>query len=83
MACANDSRGAIVAVQMRKAKSRRLMASPRRGLRRVSKENITYWIRIVPFVTLKQAVAMSALGQKQTSDWRPVMSALPPKADVG
>jgi hypothetical protein len=25
---------------------------------------------------------MSALGQKQTSDCRPVMSALPPKADM-
>jgi hypothetical protein len=27
--------------------------------------------------------SMSALGQKQTSDWRPLMSALPPKADIG
>jgi hypothetical protein len=27
-------------------------------------------------------IVMSALGQKQTSDSRPVMSALPPKADV-
>jgi hypothetical protein len=26
--------------------------------------------------------AMSALGQKQTLDWRPLMSALPPKADI-
>jgi hypothetical protein len=26
--------------------------------------------------------AMSALGQKRTSDWRPLMSALPPKADI-
>jgi hypothetical protein len=26
--------------------------------------------------------AMSALGQKQTSDWRPLRSALPPKADI-
>jgi hypothetical protein len=26
---------------------------------------------------------MSVLGQKQTSDWRPLMSALPPKADIG
>jgi hypothetical protein len=26
---------------------------------------------------------MSALGQKQTSDCRPGMSALPPKADIG
>jgi hypothetical protein len=25
---------------------------------------------------------MSAMGQKQTSDWRPLMSALPPKADI-
>jgi hypothetical protein len=25
---------------------------------------------------------MSALGQKQTSDWRLLMSALPPKADI-
>jgi hypothetical protein len=25
---------------------------------------------------------MSALGQKQTSDWHPFMSALPPKADI-
>jgi hypothetical protein len=25
---------------------------------------------------------MSALGQKRTSDCRPVMSALPPKADI-
>jgi hypothetical protein len=25
---------------------------------------------------------MSALGQKQTSDWPPLMSALPPKADI-
>jgi hypothetical protein len=25
---------------------------------------------------------MSALGQKQTSEWRPLMSALPPKADM-
>jgi hypothetical protein len=25
---------------------------------------------------------MSALGQKQTSDWRPLMSALLPKADI-
>jgi hypothetical protein len=25
---------------------------------------------------------MSALGQKRTSDWRPPMSALPPKADI-
>jgi hypothetical protein len=25
---------------------------------------------------------MSALGQKQTLDWRPLMSALPPKADI-
>jgi hypothetical protein len=25
---------------------------------------------------------MSALGQKQTFDWRPLMSALPPKADI-
>jgi hypothetical protein len=25
---------------------------------------------------------MSAVGQKQTSDWRPLMSALPPKADI-
>jgi hypothetical protein len=25
---------------------------------------------------------MSALGQKQTSDWRKLMSALPPKADI-
>jgi hypothetical protein len=25
---------------------------------------------------------MSALGQKQTSDRRPLMSALPPKADI-
>jgi hypothetical protein len=27
--------------------------------------------------------AMSALGQKQTSDCHPSMSALPPKADIG
>jgi hypothetical protein len=27
-------------------------------------------------------VSMSALGQKQTSDWRPLMSVLPPKADI-
>jgi hypothetical protein len=27
--------------------------------------------------------AMSALGQKQTLDRRPLMSALPPKADIG
>jgi hypothetical protein len=26
---------------------------------------------------------MSAMGQKQTSDCRPSMSALPPKADIG
>jgi hypothetical protein len=26
---------------------------------------------------------MSALGQKQTSAWRSLMSALPPKADIG
>jgi hypothetical protein len=26
---------------------------------------------------------MSALGQKQTFDWRPLMSSLPPKADIG
>jgi hypothetical protein len=26
---------------------------------------------------------MSALGQKQTLDWPPLMSALPPKADIG
>ena len=26
---------------------------------------------------------MSVLGQKQTSDCRPLMSALPPKADIG
>src|SRR5690349_12291792 len=26
---------------------------------------------------------MSALGQKQKSDWCPLMSALPPKADIG
>jgi hypothetical protein len=25
---------------------------------------------------------MSALGQKQTSDWRALMSALPPKAEI-
>jgi hypothetical protein len=25
---------------------------------------------------------MSGLGQKQTSGWRPLMSALPPKADI-
>jgi hypothetical protein len=25
---------------------------------------------------------MSALGQKQTSDWRPLMSAIHPKADI-
>jgi hypothetical protein len=25
---------------------------------------------------------MSALGQKQTLDWRPLMSAIPPKADI-
>jgi hypothetical protein len=25
---------------------------------------------------------MSAFGQKQTLDWRPLMSALPPKADI-
>jgi hypothetical protein len=25
---------------------------------------------------------MSALGHKQTSDWRPLMSALPPTADI-
>jgi hypothetical protein len=25
---------------------------------------------------------MSAKGQKQTLDWRPLMSALPPKADI-
>jgi hypothetical protein len=25
---------------------------------------------------------MSAMGQKRTSDWRPLMSALPPKADM-
>jgi hypothetical protein len=25
---------------------------------------------------------MTALGQKQTLDWRPLMSALPPKADI-
>jgi hypothetical protein len=25
---------------------------------------------------------MSALGQKQTSDWRSLMSAIPPKADI-
>jgi integrase len=25
---------------------------------------------------------MSAWGQKQTSDWRPLMSALPPRADI-
>ena len=28
------------------------------------------------------ARSMSALGQKQTSDWRPLMSALPPRADI-
>jgi hypothetical protein len=25
---------------------------------------------------------MSAMGQKQTSDWRPLMSAFTPKADI-
>jgi hypothetical protein len=25
---------------------------------------------------------MSALGQKQTLDWRPLISAIPPKADI-
>jgi hypothetical protein len=29
-----------------------------------------------------KGVVMSALGQKQTSDWRKLTSALPPKADI-
>jgi hypothetical protein len=36
----------------------------------------------VPFVTPKQAAAMSALGHKRTSKPVCVMSALPPKADM-
>jgi hypothetical protein len=34
------------------------------------------------FWVLSAKLAMSALGHKQTSDWRPLMSALPPKADI-
>jgi hypothetical protein len=36
----------------------------------------------VPYGTLKRSTAMSALGQKQTSDWRALMSAIHPKADI-
>ena len=46
------------------------------------KKNITFGSRIAPFVTPKLPAAMSALGQKQTSDEHPLMSALPPKADM-
>jgi hypothetical protein len=34
-------------------------------------------------VTQVDTKRMSALGQKQTLDWWPLMSALPPKADIG
>jgi hypothetical protein len=34
------------------------------------------------FKTYQIRASMSALGQKQTSDCRPLMSALPPKADI-
>jgi hypothetical protein len=37
----------------------------------------------LPFVPMRQnGRPMSALGQKHTSDWRPLMSALAPKADI-
>jgi hypothetical protein len=32
--------------------------------------------------TVSPTVLMSALGQIRTWDWRPLMSALPPKADI-
>jgi hypothetical protein len=35
-----------------------------------------------PVGDLSIEATMSALGQKQTLDWRPLMSALPPKADI-
>jgi hypothetical protein len=49
--------------------------------------NITFWMknfgwRIVPFVTPKPAVPMSALGQKRTLVRLYTMSAIPPKADI-
>src|SRR5215831_6372172 len=63
--------------------SRRLMASPAprttSGMQRISH----FWIENVSFVTPKQTAAMSALGQKRTSEVVQSMSALPPKADIG
>jgi hypothetical protein len=62
--------------------SRRLMASPAprtpSGIKRISH----FGSGIVPFVIPKQAVAMSALGQKQTCRSDLAMSALPLKADI-
>jgi hypothetical protein len=37
------------------------------------------WNVMVPTM---ERLAMSALGQKQTLDWRPMMSAIHPKADI-
>src|SRR5215467_6813077 len=45
-----------------------------------NEKNITFWVEIVPFVTL--AALMSALGQKQTCAVQKSMFALPPKADM-
>jgi len=40
------------------------------------------YFRVVYTVKRVSIRSMSALGQKQTSDCRPLMSALPPKADM-
>jgi hypothetical protein len=46
-------------------------------------KNITFFDRELSFVNTQAGRPMSALGQKQTSDYRLLMSALPPKADIG
>src|SRR6516225_1483652 len=77
---ASDQTVAVLASAMN---SRRLMASPQprttSGMRRISH----FGTENRELCRSKQFVAMSALGQKQTSAHVCVMSALPPKADIG
>src|SRR6516162_2663996 len=64
--CARAARGHAVAVPTNAMNSRRLMASPTprttSGMQRIA----LFGLRIVPLVTSKGAVPMSALGQKRT-----------------
>src|SRR5215469_9163227 len=68
-------------------KSRRRIAFPRLGLRRIGRDysrdlRSTKWGSGIKLHSSNSEPPMSALGQKQTSRHLQPMSALPPKADI-